>query len=97
VAIPKWKLPRAPPSSQHEGVSWDRVNGKWKARITVGGKQFAVGSFADEAEAAAAYTEAQDTVARTGSLPTRAVARPVRRQKGDVEEKRRRIAMLAVD
>ena len=73
-------LPLAPPprrktSSAHRGVCWYKARGKWVAQIRVDGKRQCLGYFDDEAEAAAAYTEA--TAAKARGLP---VALPPRRE-----------------
>ena len=45
-------------TSKYKGVSWDKSAKKWHARIKVNGKQFHLGYFASEIEAARAYDEA---------------------------------------
>ena len=45
-------------SSQYPGVSWAKDRHKWRANITVGGKQHGLGHFDDEQLAAQAYKEA---------------------------------------
>lgn len=45
-----------PSSSRFKGVSWDTLKRKWRVRPTVDGVKTDLGYFADEAEAAAAYT-----------------------------------------
>ena len=62
------------PTSGHRGVSWSK-GGKWVAQITVDGKKQHLGSFADEVEAAVAYTEA--AAAKVRGLP---LAPPPRRK-----------------
>jgi hypothetical protein len=42
-------------TSQYKGVYWDRRNSKWTAKLTTGGRQFYLGLFSDEIEAARAY------------------------------------------
>ena len=42
-------------TSRHRGVSYNKLSGKWLARITVDGKMRRLGLFADEDAAAAAY------------------------------------------
>mmetsp|Transcript_6889 Transcript_6889/g.11457 ORF Transcript_6889/g.11457 Transcript_6889/m.11457 type:complete len:293 (+) Transcript_6889:67-945(+) len=50
--------PRDPaPQSKYRGVSWIRANQKWKAQITIDGKQTYLGLFESEVEAAFAYDE----------------------------------------
>lgn len=44
-------------SSIYKGVSWDRVNSKWRAVIMLDGKQRSLGRFTDETDAAKAYNE----------------------------------------
>jgi hypothetical protein len=41
--------------SRFTGVNWDKTSGKWLARGSLGGKQFHIGRFEDEVEAAKAY------------------------------------------
>jgi len=50
--------PKAGHSSQYKGVSWRRRAGKWQANIKVHGRQYFLGYFADEQEAALAYNRA---------------------------------------
>jgi len=42
----------------HKGISWDKVNEKWKAYIRVNGKLIHLGRFKDEENAARAYNTA---------------------------------------
>ena len=42
-------------TSQYKGVMWDKRNSKWTAKLTTGGKQFYLGLFCEEADAARAY------------------------------------------
>jgi hypothetical protein len=48
----------AAPSSRFKGVHWCKSREVWHARITVGYRGIFLGSFADEAEAGAAYLAA---------------------------------------
>lgn len=41
-----------------KGVSWDNVNGKWKATLSINGKAKQIGRFADKNDAAVAYMDA---------------------------------------
>ena len=52
---------RAGASSAYKGVSWDRVNRKWLARICIKGTERNLGRHATEQAAALAY----DAAART--------------------------------
>jgi len=45
-------------SSQYKGVCRDKKTGRWRAMITVNGKQKSLGRFADEIDAAKAYDDA---------------------------------------
>jgi hypothetical protein len=45
-------------SSQYIGVNWSKSNNKWRAYITIDGKQKFLGYFADEYEAHLAYQKA---------------------------------------
>jgi len=45
-------------SSRFKGVSWDRVNGRWRAAITIAGQGRNLGRYASEEEAARAYDAA---------------------------------------
>jgi hypothetical protein len=45
-------------SSRFKGVCWDEVNGKWVAQITSRYRNYKLGRFADEREAAKAYDRA---------------------------------------
>ncbi len=45
-------------ASRFKGVSWDKCNRTWRAKIVVDGRQLHLGTFADETEAAAAYDQA---------------------------------------
>lgn len=46
-------------SSVYRGVNWDKVNGKWHARVGAGGgKNVSLGYFDDEVAAARAYDQA---------------------------------------
>lgn len=45
-------------TSGHKGVSWDKVNQKWRAYIVVNYRQTHLGYFTDVEEAAKAYDEA---------------------------------------
>ena len=49
---------RAGASSSYKGVSWDKVNNKWLARICVSGKQCNLGRYIEEVDAARAYDAA---------------------------------------
>lgn len=46
---------RAGKTSRFRGVSWDKQHKKWRAKLTVGGKQIHLGLFPSELEAALAY------------------------------------------
>ena len=48
-------LPTGETSTQ-KGVTWDKVKGKWQARISHGGKRHFLGYFDDERKTAEAYT-----------------------------------------
>lgn len=45
-------------ASRFKGVSWDKCNEKWRAKILFDGKQRHLGTFEDEAAAARAYDAA---------------------------------------
>lgn len=45
-------------SSNYKGVSWDKINNKWKVAIYINGKYKFLGRFLDELEAHEAYMEA---------------------------------------
>jgi|ERR1035437_121533 hypothetical protein len=45
-------------TSGHKGVTWDKINNKWKAQIVVNRTHINLGRFDDVLEAAAAYNEA---------------------------------------
>lgn len=45
-------------SSDYLGVTWDKCNNKWKASISINGKQKHIGRFSNEKEAAIARDEA---------------------------------------
>jgi hypothetical protein len=45
-------------SSQYKGVFWDKLRKKWRAKIYCNKKQYYLGLYADEVEAAKAYDEA---------------------------------------
>jgi hypothetical protein len=49
---------RAETASRFKGVSWDKTNQKWRARIVLGGKQRSLGNFRCEEQAARAYDAA---------------------------------------
>ena len=51
-------IPLRKPTSAHRGVSWVKSGRKWRAEIRINGKHTTLGSFEDEAEAAAAYRRA---------------------------------------
>lgn len=44
---------RAPASSSHRGVSWNKAKGRWRAYVRLGGKLHHLGYFASEEDAAA--------------------------------------------
>lgn len=44
--------------SKHKGLTWEKDRKRWRARITVNGKQKRLGSFKDERSAALAYDSA---------------------------------------
>ena len=44
-----------PPSSRFRGVAWHKPRGKWKARCQNADREYSLGYFADEREAARAY------------------------------------------
>jgi hypothetical protein len=50
-----------PTSSKYKGVFWDKKNNKWKASIKVYGKNFHLGRFECEEDAALAYNVAAST------------------------------------
>jgi len=41
--------------SRYKGVSWNKINKRWRAGLKIDGKMKYVGSFKDELEAARAY------------------------------------------
>lgn len=43
--------------SKYKGLEWDKIQGKWKARIQCNGQRIYIGSFANEIDAAKAYDE----------------------------------------
>lgn len=45
-------------TSGHKGVTWDKRDHKWQAKIMVGGRQRSLGYFEHKADAARAYAEA---------------------------------------
>ena len=47
-------------TSRFKGVCWDRVNKKWRSKLTVCGKTVVLGRFRVEEEAAAAYDDAAE-------------------------------------
>jgi hypothetical protein len=49
--------PHKSSSSKYKGVTWDRYGGKWKAAIMHHGKNYHIGRYSDELEAARAYNE----------------------------------------
>jgi transposase len=49
------KINGRPPTSKYKGVFWDTWAGKWRARINVGEKNYSLGRFHDEIEAAECY------------------------------------------
>lgn len=42
-------------TSRFKGVYWDRLRSKWRAQIKIGGKEFHLGRFLSETEAAQSY------------------------------------------
>ena len=48
-------------TSRFKGVSWDKKNKKWVARIGINGKRIHLGSFHKEQDAAIAYDQASET------------------------------------
>ena len=55
VGQPRW----ASATSRYRGVSWDKVNRKWRAQISVGGKNYRAGRFINEEDAAEAVRVAR--------------------------------------
>lgn len=51
-------------SSKYKGVSWDKFNNKWKAKITVNGKQNDIGRFASELDASMAYQKEKELLTK---------------------------------
>ena len=51
------KKPKAKIKSMELGVSWHRGNSKWKATLSIGGKQYHLGLVDTEEEASAKYKE----------------------------------------
>lgn len=49
---------RAATASRFKGVSWDKTNQKWRARIVLDGRQRSLGNFRSEDDAARAYDDA---------------------------------------
>lgn len=47
-------------SSKYKGVSWDKRNSKWEARIRIDGKKKHLGNFINEEEAHLAYKKVYD-------------------------------------
>lgn len=47
-------------TSGHKGVCWDKAHGKWKAQISINGKNKYIGIFTDINDAAAAYAAAAE-------------------------------------
>ena len=65
-AAPIWVIHAAASSggtSGSAGVSWDKQNKKWTARLKLGGKKHSLGRFAEERDAAAAYQAAREAAA----------------------------------
>lgn len=54
----RWTKAKFNNSSKYKGVSWDKENKKWYAKIRVGGKMKNLGRYNDEDEAALAYNNA---------------------------------------
>lgn len=50
-------LPRRDVSSKYKGVSWDKVNQRWRTCIRYEGRQVNLGRFSDEVSAANVYNE----------------------------------------
>lgn len=44
-------------TSSYKGVSWDRIENKWRAQINIDGKKKSIGRFDKEIDAAKAYNE----------------------------------------
>lgn len=45
-------------ASEYKGVTWDAINGKWRAKIRINGRTVHLGRFADAWDAAQAYNAA---------------------------------------
>jgi hypothetical protein len=56
--VPKRRRESSRMTSRYKGVSWDRVRGCWRANARIDGRQWFLGRYADEADAARAYNAA---------------------------------------
>ena len=86
---------RGAPSSHHIGVSWHTSSRKWRAKITVDGKQHILGLFADEEEAAEARRRAMVAKAQGAPLPARHKEPPAPKEGAPAPSRSRFAELLA--
>jgi hypothetical protein len=63
------RKPDAISTSAYKGVGWNKKAGKWRVRYRHNGRQYVVGYFADEHEAARAYDQAVIAIHGEFALP----------------------------
>ena len=63
------KVPDVMRRSKFVGVTWDKKNKKWKAKIKIDGKRKNLGYFDDEKEAACKYDQQATLIARPVNFP----------------------------